>query len=78
MEYSEFNDTRMDMNVCFDKLHDLIQNEEPIHKFEQDNLKSFINACRQVIELYDEGVKFGVIDEDGRLKFETEAYRKKD
>ena len=66
--YSDFRDARMDVRVCYDILHDLIQHQEPIGKYEQDNLVEFINSCRSVIELYDEGVKWNIIDKDGRLK----------
>ena len=70
--YSDFKDAQMDVHVCFDKLHDLIQNEEPLTKFEQDTLKMFIDACREVVKLYEDGVVHGIIDENGRLKRETE------
>ena len=62
----------MDVHVCFDKLHDLIQTAEPLTKFEQDTLKMFIDACRAVVKLYEDGVVHGIIDENGRLKRETE------
>ena len=67
MEYSDFNDARMEVNVCFDKLYDLIHENEPITLLDLIHLKPFIAACRQVVELYDDGMINSVIDENGNL-----------
>ena len=70
--YSDFHDTKMDVNVCFDKLYDLIHEKEPITLLDLIHLKPFIKACREVVELYEEGVKWNIIDENGHLKQGTE------
>lgn len=67
MEYSDFKDAQMDVNVCFDKLYDLIHENEAITLLDIIHLKSFITACRQVVALYDDGMINGVIDENGHL-----------
>jgi len=65
--YSDFHDTRMDVSVCFDKLYDLIHEEKPITLLDLIHLKPFITACREVVDLYDDGMINGVIDENGQL-----------
>lgn len=72
--YSNFHDTAMELDLCHDLLHDLIQNLEPLEKHELMHLKVFINACRKVLSLYDEGVHHGVIYKDGQLNFNDKDY----
>jgi len=68
--YSDFNDAKMEVGVCFDKLYDLIHQGHPISLLDLIHLKPFITACREVVELYDDGMVNGVIDENGRLRSE--------
>ena len=67
MEYSDFYDARLEVNVCFDKLYDLIHENEPVSLLDLIHLKPFITACREVVALYDDGMTNGVIDENGKL-----------
>ena len=73
MSYCAIENTLMDLGVCDEVLRNLIHNEEPIGEYEQDNLRAFINACREIVALYDEGVRDGIIDKNGRLQSEIDA-----
>jgi len=72
MSYCAIENTLMDLGVCDEVLRNLIHNEEPIGEYEQDNLRAFINACREIVELYEQGLRDGVIDKNGRLQSEQE------
>ena len=65
--YSDFNDARLEVSVCFDKLYDLIHEQRQITLLDLIHLKPFITACREVVALYDDGMTNGVIDENGKL-----------
>ena len=72
MSYCAIENTLEDLNVCSEVLYNLINEEEPINEYEQENLPAFIQTCKEIIRMYDRGVKSGVIFEDGRLCSEDE------
>jgi hypothetical protein len=72
MSYCAIENTVEDLTICDEVLRDLIYFQKPIGEYEQDSLPAFINMCRELIELYDEGVRDGIIDKNGRLQSEQE------
>ena len=67
MTYCVIENTNTDAWQCVEKLKDLIDNGEEINEYEQKRLTSLIEACRQIIGIYEDGINDGVIDEDGKL-----------
>ena len=67
MSYCVIENTVVDAWQCVAKLEDLIQNGEEINEYEQKRLKSLIEACQQIVALYEEGIEEGIIDENGAL-----------
>jgi hypothetical protein len=67
MTYCVIENTATDAWQCVAKLEDLVQNGEEINEYEQKRLKSLIEACRQIVSLYEEGVENDIIDENGAL-----------
>jgi hypothetical protein len=65
--YCVIENTNTDAWQCVEKLEDLVQNGEEINEYEQKRLKSLIEACRQIVAIYEEGIEEGIIDENGAL-----------
>lgn len=72
MSYCAIENTLEDLNVCSEVLYNLINEEESINEYEQEHLPDFIRTCKEIIRMYDRGVKSGIIFEDGRLCSEEE------
>lgn len=67
MTYCVIENTNTDAWQCVAKLEDLVQNGEEINEYEQKRLKSLVEACRQIVALYEEGIENDIIDENGAL-----------
>lgn len=67
MSYCVIENTVVDAWQCVAKLEDLVQNGEEINEYEQKRLKSLIEACQRIVELYEEGIENNIIDENGAL-----------
>jgi len=72
MSYCAIENTLEDLNVCNDVLYNLIHQEESINEYEQEHLPAFIQTCREIVKMYDRGVRDGLIFEDGRICSEEE------
>jgi hypothetical protein len=72
MSYCAIENTLEDLDVCYDVLYALIHEEEPINEYERDNLPAFIQKCKDIVKMYDRGVRDGLIFEDGRICSEEE------
>jgi hypothetical protein len=67
MTYCVIENTNTDAWQCVEKLKDLIDNGEEINEYEQKRLTSLIEACRQIVAIYEEGIENNIIDENGAL-----------
>ena len=67
MSYCVIENTNTDAWQCVAKLEDLVQNGEEINEYEQAKLPNLIEACRQIVALYEEGIENNIIDENGAL-----------
>lgn len=62
-----------DMNGVRQKLAALIEMEESIGDEEQLHLKDLMDTCKEIVQMYEEAVSNGTIDENGKLPFENEG-----
>jgi hypothetical protein len=58
---------RLDLGTLFDVLNDLIDNGDEINEYEQRNFAGLISGFREVVEMVDNAIADGIIDENGAL-----------
>jgi|Wag4MinimDraft_19_1082662.scaffolds.fasta_scaffold31512_1 hypothetical protein len=67
MSYCAIENTRDCLGTAMEQLEKLVNEDTPINEYERRNLPGLVASCKWFVELYEQGMADGIIDENGRL-----------